>query len=258
MFQLRSLAILLAGFCLPVSAYSAEIIRLRADQWMPFNGDPADSALPGYGIEVARIILAPHDVTLDYQTLAWGDALKAVAAGEIDAVIGANRTEAAGLVVPSEPIGEPRVALYVRHDTAWRYENLASLLKVRLGVIADYKYWESLDGFIDKQREPRVVKFAGDSPLKDGLAKLLAGEIDVFAESAPVFAWQLKADGVPPAKIKSVYIHEADPVFFAFSPKHPRAQAYAAIFDRGLRELRASGRLEEILARYGQRDWRRK
>lgn len=258
MSPLRSFAILLAGFCFAASVHSAEIIRLRADQWMPFNGDPTDTALPGYGIEVARIIFAPHDVTLDYQTLAWGDALKAVAAGEIDAVIGANKSEAAGLVVPAEPMGEPRVALYVRQDATWRYENLASLLKVRLGVIADYKYWESLDGYIDKQREPRVIKFAGESPLKDGVAKLLAGEIDVFAESAPVFAWQLKADGVAPSRIKSVYIHEADPVYLAFSPKHPRAQAYAELFDRGIRELRASGKLEEILARYGQRDWRRK
>ena len=254
MFQLRVLATFLAAAAAFNAAPAAETIRLRADSWMPFNGDPA-AAQPGYAIELARQIFATHDVALDYQTLAWGDALKGVAAGEIDAVVGANRTEAAGLVIPVESIGEPRVALYTRHDHAWRYENLASLLKLRLGVIADYKYWESLDAYIERHEAPRVVRFNGDAPLKDAVDKLLAGELDVVAESAPVFLWHLKATANPVTNFKAAYTHQTDPVFIAFSPKNPRSLTYARWLDEGLRQLRANGRLAEILARYGQRDW---
>ncbi len=68
----------------------AETLRLRADSWMPYNGD-AGAALPGYTVELARAIFEPRGITVDYQTMTWGDALKAAAAGQIEAVVGANK-----------------------------------------------------------------------------------------------------------------------------------------------------------------------
>lgn len=52
-----------------------------------------------------RRIFEPRGITVDYRVVPWGDALKAAAAGRLDGVIGANRSEAAQLLVPAESIG---------------------------------------------------------------------------------------------------------------------------------------------------------
>lgn len=236
---------LFAAFALATSA-SADTLRLRADSWMPYNGDPA-SKLPGYAIEIARAIFGPRNIELDYANLSWGDALKAAAAGEIDAVVGANQQEAEGLVVPQEPIGFPRIGFFARKDNPARYDNVPALAKYKLGVILDYKYWTALDAYIERSDAPQVVKFSGEQPLEDALAQL-------HAETSSVFAWTAKSAGHSAGTFRLVYLHEGDPVYFAFAPGE-RGQRHAALFDEGLRALRRSGALAKILARYGQPDW---
>jgi len=82
---------------------------------------------------------------------------------------------------------------------------------------------------------------------------LLGGRLDVVAETSTVLAWTAKNAGYPFTAFRIVYLHEGDPVYFAFSPAAgPR---YAQLFDDGLRELRRSGELAKILAHYGLSDW---
>lgn len=243
------LMFLLLGF-----AARGETLRLRADTWMPYNGEPT-AALPGYAIEIVRTIFTRHDITLDYQNMAWGDALKAAQTGEIEAVVGANRDEAAGLAVPQECIGTPRVGLFVRKDSTWRYANITSLRAIRLGTIVDYKYWPAFDEYVAKQTAPQVTQFSGDHPLESAIAQLKDGTLDVVAETSSVFGWAAKNAGHAAGDFRMVYLHEGDPVFVAFTTRDGVGERYAALFDAGLRELRRSGELTKILTRYGQKDW---
>lgn len=235
------------------TARGAEAVRLRADVWMPYNGDPA-SDLPGYAIEIGRAILARHDATLDYQTMPWSDALQAARRGEIDCVVGANQEEAEGLVVPQLSVGLPRVGLYVRKVNPWSYENVATLRAVRLGVIAGYSYWPALDAYLAKAPPARVTVYNGDHPLEDGLRQLEQGAIDVLAETSSVFTWTTKQEHYPATAFRLVYLHEGDPVYFCFRPGDAGVRL-ARWFDEGLHELRRSGELARILARYGLHDW---
>lgn len=247
-------ALLLAITTVLAFSARAETLRVRADHWMPYNGSP-DAELPGYAIELARAIFEPNGITVEYATMPWGDALKAAAAGEIEAVIGANRDEAEGLILPQECVGLPRIGLFVRKENPWRYQNVASLFSVKLGVVLDYKYWSALDDYIAKSGEPRVFQLSGEQPLEDALAQLDAGKLDVVAETAAVFSWTMKSAGYPSGSFRTVYLHEGDPVYFAFTPRDGAGKRFAEIFDRGLRDLRRSGQLSRILARYGLGDW---
>ena len=94
----------------PGFASDANVLRIRADSWMPFNGDPA-SEKPGYVVEVLREIFGPLGIKVDYQIMPWASALKAAEAGEIDGVIGANKKEAVNLVTGTESIAEPKVSI---------------------------------------------------------------------------------------------------------------------------------------------------
>jgi len=233
---------------------SAETLRIRADTWMPFNGDPK-SQTPGYVVELLKIIFEPRDITVDYQNQPWADALKAAGHSEIDGVIGASRIEAAQLIVPEECIAVTKIGLFVLKGNPWRYQNMGSIESVRIGAIDAYDYWEALDGYIGKSTAPKVTILKGDTPLKDGIAKLRAGEIDIMPETISVFTWELKSEALSISDFRIAYIHEGDDAFVAFAP-NAAGKRHAAIFDEGIRRMRANGQLAKILAKYGLDDWK--
>jgi polar amino acid transport system substrate-binding protein len=245
----------LACLSLALGAVRAEsTLRVRADTWLPFNGDPA-AEKPGYAVEVLRAIFTPEGITVDYQTMTWEAALKAAAAGEIDAVIGANRKEATPLIAPEETIGVTRVGLFVLKTNTWDYANLHSLELKRMGAIESYSYWDSLDDYIKTHHEPQVVLFKGENPLDEAIKKLIAGEIDVVPETLPVFIWNVRAHGMKPADFRIAYLSEGDPIYVAFAPKGSDGARFAKLFTAGIRALRKKGELAKILSRYGLSDW---
>ena len=65
---------------------------------------------------MTKMIFEPAGVKIDYQLMPWTDALAAARAGEIDAVIGANPTEAEELLLPKRSAGMPRIGLFVKKD----------------------------------------------------------------------------------------------------------------------------------------------
>lgn len=250
--------LLLASLCfamLPTAPAAEPVVRLCADQWMPYNGDPADPK-PGYVIELARTIFEPQGIKIDYSVQPWADALAAVKAGEKSGAIGANKDEGEGLTLPSEPIGTLAVCLITRGESTWTYENLASFRKVTLGVTKGYSYWPALDTYIERGLEKAEGIFAaeGDEPLEELMAKLQAGEIDVVAESEPILLWYFRSHNIDRSKFRVVYKGPVDPIFIAFAPNAEGAR-FAKALDEGIRALRASGELTKLLQRYGLRDW---
>lgn len=45
-------------------------------------------------------------------------------------------------------------------------------------------------------------------------------------------------------------------IYIAFSPEIKDSQRYAQILSKGIKELRKSGRLKEILSKYDLMDWK--
>lgn len=254
--SLRTAAIALACCVAFVcKGLSADVLRVRADAWMPFNGGPEDVA-PGYVIEIARTIFTGRGMKIDYQTLGWEEALRQVRAGQIEAVVGANRTEAKGLVLPREPIGIPQMGLFVLRENPWEYRSLESLRGVRLGVIAGYSYWDALDAWVKKQgASEKLVVLTGDTPLVEGLKKLNTGEIDVMVESQSVFVWNVKSSGLIPGNYRMAYSYPSEPLYMAFADTEG-GRAQARWFDEGIAALRSGGQLAAILKKYGVTDWK--
>lgn len=249
----KVLPLALAAVLLFPSVLSAEKIKICADMWMPFNGNP-DAGKPGYAVEVLREIFKSSGIEVDYSVMPWADALKSAAEGTIDGVIGANAEEAKALVVPTEPVGKPDTGLFVRKDNAVEFSGTQILTRLRMGVCDGYSYWPMLDKYL-AQKPKNVRVFSGDTPLKAAIDALVKGEIDAVPENRPVFIWALKEKGLSPSEFRTIFVYDADPIFVAFSPKNPRAKELADIFDKRLKAMHASGRLAEILKGYGLTDW---
>lgn len=244
-----SLIVSLLTLLHPVAAEEVVKLRIRADSWMPFNGDP-EAKQPGYVVEFLREVFETQGYKIDYQIMPWADAVKAAEAGEIDGIIGANKKEAENLVTGYVPVAEPQFALLTLKQNPWRYENLRSLQGVRLGAIDGYSYWSSIDGYIAKGSPPAVKIYGGESPLVEAMGDLVEGKIDVMVESVLVFHWTAKSTGRKFTDFRIAYNEVAEPLFVAFA-KNEAGKKHARMFDQGLKKLKDSGRFDAILDSYG-------
>jgi len=250
------LGLLLAQLCVMAAAgpVAADIIRLRADDWCPFN---CSEPKKGYGVEVAEQVFAVAGHTVQYQLAPWSRSLEDCLRGEVDAVIGAAPVDSPDLVFGAEPIGQWDSTFVVKAGNPWRYDGIQSLDQVKLAAIIGYIYMDPVGDYVaaNKQNKARVTQVGGTQPLDQSLKMVAAGRVDAAMESRAVLDYKLREMGL----VDSLAIAggtQSGPIYIAFSPKHAKARDYARILDDGIRAMRADGRLKAILDRYGVRDWK--
>lgn len=243
--------------CVALPAAQADTLSIRADSWPPYNAGPKE-VKPGYMIEVLREIFTPLGHSIDYRLLSWEESLAAVRAGRCIAVVGASRDDAPDFVFPTEPLGMSGTTFFTARTGNWKFTGIDSLKSVRLGVVEGYAYDGELDNYIRAQKgSGRVVSVGGDDPVPQLIRLLRAGKIDVVAEDPAVMIHTLVSSSIPAGAVHGAgRIGDRSPLYVAFSPAAKKSKEYARIFDEGLIRMRADGRLQAILARYGLYDWK--
>lgn len=242
----------------PASAAFAETIRLRADAYCPTNCAPED-ARPGYAVEIAREVFERAGHEVDYELLAWQRAIADTEAGLYDGVIGAGPGEVPGFVLGAEPIGVWQLGVAVRQGHDLHLDPERPFAGLVVGAVEGYGYGEEWveDYLAAHGHDPeRVQLLSGPAAIAMNLKKLVAGRVDCVPDSTGILSYHAHALGLDREIDVVPALSERSDVFIAFSPRNPRSRAWAALLDAGIAELRASGRLAQILAAYGQEDWR--
>jgi len=252
---MRIAAMIAAVLVTAASHAGAQTLTVRADAWCPYNCEPG-SEKPGFMIEIAREALAPHGIAVDYDTLPWTRALLAAADGEIGAAVGANAADGEGLLLHARPFGRSETVFVVRRGETFPYARPEDLGGRSLAVIRDYSYGEVLDAFLEaaSATPDRVQVASGETALLQNLRKLQAGRVDVVLEDRAVAQFAIAEGGLGDA-FEFVESGKADLLFLALAPGREESPRIAGLLDAGIEELRRSGRLAEILARYGVADW---
>lgn len=254
----RVLFILLCSATLFSPARAAEPITIVADNWCPYNCDPA-SDHPGFMIEIAQKAFGKHGIAVEYSTMPWTRAIEETRNGKHTAIVGSSQKDAPDFVFPSISQGWMRNIFYVKKGNAWKYTGIDSLSQVSLGVIADYTYSDQLDAYV--QQHTKNMKYiqviSGEDALNINIRKLLAGRIGALIEGKLVMGYTLAQKNLTDQieEAGSLESSNQDHLFIAFSPKNPNAKKYADILSRETKAMRASGELKEILARYNVADW---
>jgi polar amino acid transport system substrate-binding protein len=252
---LRRLVLSLLLMSTPFYAY-ADVISIRADAWCPYNCE-VNAKKSGYGIEIIKQIFEAAGHTVDYQILNWQRSIEETRTGKYVAILGARKEDAPDFIFPNEALGLSINSFATLKDSNFRYNGINSLSGHVLGVIQSYSYSDGVDSYIKKNKldKTRIDYASGDDALDKNINKLLANRIDVIVDDSSVLIYKLNQLGAS-SKIK-LDKDALDPtkIYLAFSPKNPKAKEYAALFDKGIAELRAAGKLAPILMRYGLTDW---
>jgi len=231
----------------------AEELTVRSDSWLPFNGDPNDSG-KGYIIDVMRAIFEPQGITIDYKLMPWNRSVIAVENGEINAVVGAYAEDVKGFILPKEAVDYSSEAFFKLVGNPWEFNGINSLESQSLGYMLDYATNPELITYFEKtQGSTKVQLIGGDNPLETNIKKLLAGRVTLILDNYSVVKYKLKEMNIGSDKIvfAGYFDKEKRPMYVAFSPKHANSKKYAEIFDKGFRELKANGKVNEIRKSYG-------
>jgi len=226
-------------------------VVIAADPWCPHNCK-AGSEHEGYMIDIAREAFGLAGIDVEYVNMSWARALQQARDGYIDAVVGALPGDAPDFVFPDAATGYSTIALYTHPDNTWQYAGIDSLSQSKLLAINGYAYSPELDSYIEKyQDDPeRVWVLSGPAPLSRAIELLHQQRSDVFPEDRYVMQWQLEQENNTESLRMAAVIHES-PIYVAFSPVGRDSAQLAALLSEGARALQSSGRVAEILTRYG-------
>jgi polar amino acid transport system substrate-binding protein len=250
-------------FCLVMTFCTAcpaggETLIVASDEWCPFNCVPK-SPQEGYAVDILRAVFEPAGIAVEYRVMGWERAVEEARRGNVSAVIGAVRGEVEGFVLPEEEIGVDFFAFFVKEGDPWKYREPASLLGRRLGVPAGYLLTPSIQSFSDAHKTEIDIYRAGrEQPTRHNLRLLMGGRLDVVADDAQVVLYLAHSMNLPEAIEYAGFDGDHTRLYVAFSPVRQESPRYVALFDKGIRGLRETGRLDEILGRYGLIDWRRR
>ncbi|WP_197431070.1 substrate-binding periplasmic protein [Aliiruegeria sabulilitoris] len=228
----------------------ADTIELRGDQWCPFNCQPG-SERPGFMVEIAREALALYGHTVNYEIMNWARSLEYVHSGRINGVIGTDKDESPDLVF-GPPIGTYQEAVAFRAGEARQIDSTETIEGQRVGAIKGYEYISVIADYMDQNSSSSelVQTLSGDTALEQNLRKLLARRVDLVPEERSVLAYTLSTLSIT-SDVEIALDPEISDLFIAFSPELENSETYATQLASGLEQLRASGRVAEIMSLYG-------
>lgn len=258
MLQGRAVRWVMLGMLLASTPLLADEIRIRADPWLPYSGG-SEMNPAGYMVDMAKAIAEANGHTIQYRTMPWANALDVVRSGGADCVVGAYKFDAEGFEFPDVGWGLSGNVFWGLAEQKWRFDGVASLDSVKIGILEEYSYGDELDAYIEQHKADanrlEVVPAVGRGIVRL-LARLIGRRVDTIIEDRNVLAYALEQAKMEPGRVISLgETGEPEEVYIACTPADPRGRAYADLFGKGTAQLRASGKLAEILKNYNLQDW---
>lgn len=245
---------LTALLCSALSA-QAEVLTLRGDIWCPFNCKPGANK-EGFMIDMAREIMTKSGHTIEYAELNWSRTLANVREGKFLGAVGASPEDREGILFTKESMGKSQSCFYSKEGDSWTYSGPKSLESKILAIVKDYAYGDEIDDYIKTNlgNPKKIDAITGDDTLPKNTKKVQTGRVDVLLEDKNVVGYHLATSG---EKLRLAgCLNSSQDIFIGISKAHAKGPEMVAILDRGISELRKSGKLKEILAKYGVSDWK--
>lgn len=236
----------------PNDSDAMKTISISAEIWCPYACE-AGSERPGIMVEIMKEIFEEQGMSIEYRLMPWRRALKETERGSTDAVLGVVHGNSGRLLLDEIGLGVDETIVVLRNESDFQYAGPESLDSLRLGVIANYTYDNNgeLDKYLAKRKraQDRIVTIYRDEPLKSLVNMLQGYRIDAFLENRQVTMYEGDRLNFED-KIRIVSTGLGDTIHAGFTP-NDRGRDNLDMYNRGLARLMSSGRVNEIVQRYG-------
>ena len=225
--------------------WTLDSIRLANGEWPPYYSQ----SLEGYGVG-SRIVteaFALSGIRVDYEFYPWKRALALARSGTLDGVVGFDRNpERDRDFYFSDVVWTSRWVFFHLKTRVFSWDSLGDLRGLPVGGTLGYMYTQD---FLDAERAKTITVFRAPSDYL-GFKMLLGGNVFVFPQLREVGWYQLRTTF--PAEDAARVTAHSRPLgmhedYLLLSRKRPDAERLMLLFNEGLRALKASGRLDELL-----------
>jgi polar amino acid transport system substrate-binding protein len=242
---------------IPALAFADEITVVSPEYFCPYACKAGDK-LEGSTVDLARAALAAKGHTIKYSNMNYERALEEVKKGKYMATPSSFPGEAVGFVFPTEASSQAQWCVFSAPKSTLVFSKEDDVLNFpkKVGVVGGYSYTPKIDEWLKSKKEKFETQ-QGDTALYKLSKMVNSGRISVLIEDKTNTDWNMKTKALaemknigclPPTKEQMSYI--------VFSPGNPKSKTYAEDFTAGINELRKSGKVKEILSKYGMTDWK--
>ncbi|WNO61854.1 transporter substrate-binding domain-containing protein [Rheinheimera sp. MMS21-TC3] len=226
-------------------------LNFGIDAWEPYQYMTVDNKPAGLDIEIVKGVLSNMGCQFTVTQGSWTELLLKLKAGEVDAVLGASKTEdRESFAYFSDAYRKERFQLYVRNSNInYPYKNITAYLEAghKLGIVNQYYYGDDFAALYDNKTFQPL--FIGAIISELNIARLLDEEIDGLLEDSFVAASILRRKGLDKyIKPHNISLESAD-VFIMFSQESISPQQVEA-FNTGLTQLKENGDYNKIVNKY--------
>ena len=246
-----SLLVVGGGVFAHPSAIFAEEVVLGADVFCPYNCDTLEdpqSEFPGYMVELLNAIAEQQGIELSIVKRPASRIAMEMKEGTLHGTISVFSTQ------DVTAFGAKLQPCFVtRKDNPWEFKGPESLLEICLGLVPDYGYAQWVMDHAQKysKDETKIQWLRGEEPLVQNLKKIVAQRIDATRGDAGAILWAAKQHQLD-TELKLVGC--GDPSILraiGFAENFSEKQAYLERFNAGYETLKQSGRVQQLLDKYG-------
>jgi polar amino acid transport system substrate-binding protein len=224
-----------------------ETIRLTNGEWQPYFSE--HSPHYGFASHIISEAFALVGVRVEYGFFPWKRALESAKKGQWDggAAFWDSEERRKHFYFSEEPVVPTEMAFFHLKSTEFDWNGVEDLKDLKIGATLEYFYGEELDE-AEKASLLHIERVGSDEL---SLKKLLKGRIDVFPGDLMVTYAQIQ--DTFSAEEAALFTHhpktfESRGLYLLFSKQVEGNEQMRDLFDKGLRQLKESGRYEEIIA----------
>ncbi len=210
----------------------------------PFEFQDADGNIVGIDMDILAAIAEDQGFTYDLQYIGWDAAIAACQAGQADGMIaGASITEerkSTGWTFSEGYYDATQGMAVAKDSTIASFDDMkGKKVAVKNGTMSN-QYAES----IKDQYGFEVITFS-TSP--DMYQAVTGGQVDACMDDTPILKYNIK---IGELDMKFVEGTENEPAQYGFAIFDPAKQELIDLFNAGLKNIRESGKYDEIIATY--------
>jgi len=228
-----------------ISPVSAETIRLATGHWPPYLDEGSEDG--GFAAQIIREALATQGMEVDFDYLPWSRALMLAGTDAYDGTAIWSCTPArARRFTLSDSIIPFRFVFFHRANDPFDWQTIQDLDGKKVGLTQDYAYGKMLV----KAARKGIVRTDMTTSDEANFRKLVAGRIDLFPMDPVVGKYMIRNE--LPVIVAGQITFDAKPLRKAtyhvlFNNHGRRAEVLVETFNKGLAELKTSGRLVELV-----------
>lgn len=232
-------------------------LRLVSDVWCPYTCE-SNATQRGILVDIVEEVFSLHGITINYKVVPWERAKHDVEIGKADIALGVSLQSKSSMLKNSIPLTHDETVLIWRKGQGQPYTGPAVLDGKTIGV--GYAYSFDMGGEIDQyialrvKRRDKISSLYQNEHIEPLLKMLRSGRVDVVIEDLGAVqnlithgGLDLLEDGLNSLDFSAT--GKTNDLYLGFTP-NARGRELLKLFDEGLLQLGATGKISTILKAY--------